>query len=122
MDSQLQNSYHILLDRKTRKISQGQLFPGPVWYIKRLEDGYYLAATAQEIGQGVKDQYAHLMASKDLIEWEDIYQFHHDGFPKRYFKFGVIGFPDGRQSSQSFYIFAEAIKGLDSKTALCSIE
>jgi len=122
MDSQLQTSHHILFDRKTRKISQRQPFPGPVWYIKRLEDGYYLAATAQEIGSGVKDQYAHLMVSKDLKEWEDIYQFHHDGFPKRYFKFGVIGFADGNQNSSSFYLFAEAVKGLDGKTALCSID
>jgi hypothetical protein len=122
MDSPLQNSHHIQLDRKTRKISKGQLFPGPVWYIKRLEDGWYLAATAQEIGPGVKDQCAHLMVSKNLSEWEDVYQFHHDGFPKRYFKFGVIGFPDGQQDSGSFYIFTEAIKGLDGKTALCSID
>jgi hypothetical protein len=122
MDSPLQNSYHIKLDRTSRRIHQHQLFPGPVWYIKRLTDGYYLAATAQEIGPGVKDKHAHLMISKDLIEWDDIHQFQHDGFPKRYFKFGVIGFPDGQQSSQSFFIFTEAIKGLDGKVALCAID
>ena len=121
MDSQLQNSYHIRLNRKTRKIEKKQLFPGPVWYIKRLEDGYYLAATAQEIGPGVKDKFAHLMVSCDLETWEDIHYFEHDGFPKRYFKFGVIGFADGPQSSDGFYLFAEAIKGLDGKTALCEI-
>ncbi len=121
MDSQLQDSYHIKLDRKTRKIEQKQLFPGPVWYIKHLEDGYYLAATAQEIGSGVKDQYAHLMVSKDLETWEDVYRFSHDGLPKRYFKFGVIGFSDGAQNSKGFYLFGEAIKGLDGKIALCEI-
>ena len=122
MDSQLQDNYHIQFNRKTRKINQGQFFPGPVWYIKRLEDGYYLAATAQEIGPGVKDQYAHLMVSKNLKEWEDIHKFCHDGFPKRYFKFGVIGFADCIQNSRSFYLFVEAIKGLDGRTALCSID
>jgi hypothetical protein len=121
MDSQLQNSYHIKLDRKSRTIEQKQLFPGPVWYSKRLEDGYYLAATAQETGPGVKDQYAHLMVSKDLEIWEDVHQFQHDNFPKRYFKSGVIGFPDGHQHSNSFHLFAEAIKGLDGKIALCEI-
>lgn len=85
-------------------------------------DGYYLAATAQEIGLGVKDKYAHLMVSKDLEKWEDIYQFQHDGFPRRYFKFGVIGFADGYQQSNSFYLFAEAIKRLDGKIALCEIK
>ncbi len=122
MDSQLQTSHHIKLDRKTRNITQGQSFPGPVWYIKRLNDGYYIAATAQESGPGVKDQYAHLLVSKDFKEWEDIYQFHHDGFPKRYFKFGVVGFAEGDQNSGSFYLFTEAIKGLEGKIALCSIE
>ena len=97
------------------------MFPGPVWYIKQLEDGYYLAATAQEIGPGVHDRYAHLMVSRDLENWEDVYQFKHDGLPKRVFKFGVIGFADGVQTSRGFYIFAEAIKGLDGKTALCEI-
>ncbi len=122
MDSQLQDSYHVKLDRKTRTIEKKQMFPGPVWYIKRLQDGYYLAATAQEIGPGVHDQYAHLMISEDLEKWEDIYQFTHDGLPKRYFKFGVIGFADGPQTTRCFYLFAEAIQGLDGKIALCEIK
>jgi hypothetical protein len=121
MDSQLENSYHIKLDRATRQIEKKKLFPGPGWYIKRLEDGWYLAGTAQEIGPGVKDDCAHLLISKDLEEWEDLHQFEHDGFPKRYFKFGVIGFPDGPQRSDAFYIFCEALKGLDGKTAFCEI-
>ncbi len=62
------------------------------------------------------------MVSKDLEDWEDIYQFRHDGFPKRYFKFGVIGFADGNQASDSFYLFFEAIKQLDGKVACCKIE
>jgi hypothetical protein len=122
MDSQLQDSFHIKLDRKTRKIEKKQPFPGPVWYIKRLEDGIYLAATAQEIGPGVKDGYAHLMASRDLETWQDVYLFEHDGLPKRWFKFGVIGFADGAQRSDNFYIFTEAVKGFDGRIALCAIE
>lgn len=121
MDSQLQDSYHIRLDRKTRTIEKKTAFPGPVWYIKSLSDGFYLAATAQEVGLGVKDRFAHLMVSRDLENWIDLKRFEHDGFPKKIFKFGVIGFADGEQTSKSFYLFAEAIKGLDGKTALCEI-
>lgn len=121
MDSQLQDSFHVKLDRKTRTIEKKQRFPGPVWYIKRLTDGISLAATAQEIGRGVKDRFVHLMVSKDLDTWEDLHQFRHDGFPKKVFKFGVIGFAEGAQTSQSFYLFAEAIKGLDGKLVLCEI-
>jgi hypothetical protein len=122
MDSQLEDSYHIEMDRKTRQIRRKQRFPGPVWYIKKLEDRFFLAATAQEIGPGVHDRYAHLMVSRDLETWEDLYQFKHDGLPKRYFKFGVVGFADGPQSAASFYIFLEALQGLDGKTVRCRLE
>ena len=121
MDSQLETSYHVVLDRKTRRVERKSAFPGPVWYIKRLSDGIYLAATAQEIGAGVKDNYAHLMASEDLETWQDVWRIEHDHFPKRYFKFGVIGFADGEQSRDGFYLFFEALKGLDGKTVLCRI-
>ena len=62
------------------------------------------------------------MVSKDLETWDDIYQFHHDRLPKRYFKFGVLGFADGYQTSNEFYMFAEAISGLDGKIAVCQLE
>jgi hypothetical protein len=121
MDSQLEDSYHVRMDRKTRQIEKISLFPGPVWYIKRLIDGYYLAATAQEIGPAVYDEYAHLLVSKDLANWDEIVKYEHDGFPKRFFKFGVIGFADGPQTSQGFYIFGEALKNLDGRSILCRI-
>jgi hypothetical protein len=115
MDSQLETSHIVVLDRKTRETRTGESFPGPVWYTKRLSDGFYLAGTACELGPGVKDKYSHLMLSKDLIHWSEVSRFHHDGWPMRYFKFGVIGFADGVQSSDSFYIFGEALNGLDGR-------
>ena len=33
----------------------------------------------------------------------------------------LIGFADGSQSSDSFYLFGEALRGLDGKTLRCSI-
>lgn len=121
MDSELERSHHIRLDRKTRVISRKHPFPGPAWYIKALEDGYHLAATTQETGPGVIDDKAHLMVSRNLQDWEDVYHFEKDLFPKRYFKAGVIGFADSPQSSDSFYLFGEALRGLDGKTLRCSI-
>jgi hypothetical protein len=127
MDSQLEPSHHVALDRRTRKIIKktgadgASAFPGPVWYIKRLADGYYLAATAQEIGPGVLDDYAHLVVSRDLENWAELHRFEHDGLPKRYFKFGVIGFAGGEQSSEKFYLFFEALKGVDGRIAECRI-
>ncbi len=122
MDSPLQDSYHVKLDRQSRSVETRSRFPGPVWYSKRLADGYYLAATAQETGVGVHDRFAHLMVSTDLEHWETIHRFEHDGLPRKYFKCGVIAFADGQQTSDSFYLFFEAIKGFDGKAALCKIE
>lgn len=122
MDSQLEDSTHIRMDRQTRTIQKLTVFPGPVWYIKRLEDGYFLAVTAQEIGAGVHDRYAHVMVSKDLMHWEDVHQFEHDGLPKRLFKFGVVAFADGPQTSRRFYLFGEALKNFDGKTIVCQLQ
>ena len=121
MDSQLETSYHIVLDRATEQIEVRQKLMGPVWYIKELADKGYLAATAQEIGAGVLDDQVHLYYSENLKDWTTIATFDHDGFPKRYFKFGVIGFADGRQSANSFYMFFEAVKGFDGKSIECSL-
>lgn len=122
MDSPVEPSYQIILDRKTGKTRKGKQFEGPVWYTKRLTDGYYIVSTAQEPGDGVLDDKVHLYVTKDLKHWEEIALFEHDGLPKMYFKFGVIGFADGQQSSQNFYMFLEAIKGYDGKSILCALD
>jgi hypothetical protein len=121
MDSPIENSYHIRFDRKDRKIQKMTQFPGPVWYIKRLMDGYYLAATACEIGPSVTTRYAHLFCSNDLKEWIEVLRLKKDNLPKKLFKFGVIGFADGEQSSKHFYIFTEGLEGFDGKVAICNI-
>lgn len=121
MDSQLELSYHIIMERSTNTITVGQKLMGPVWYIKELRDNIYLAATAQEIGEGVLDDKVHLYYSEDLKKWKTVKTFNHDGLPKRYFKFGVIGFADGEQTKDEFYMFFEAIKGFDGKSIKCSL-
>ncbi len=122
MDSQLEPSYHIIFDRETETIERGQKFMGPIWYIKELGKNSYLAASAQEIGDGVLDDKIYLYHSSDLKEWNIIKTFDHDGLPKRYFKFGVVGFADGLQSNHEFYMFFEAVKRLDGKSLKCSLQ
>lgn len=121
MDSQLETSHLVVYDRATRTATKKRAFPGPVWYTKRLSDGYYLAATACESGPGVTDEYSHVFVSTDLEKWAEVRRFEHDKWPKRYFKFGVIGFADGHQVSGSFYIFGEALRGVDGRVYECSL-
>lgn len=122
MDSPLQEVHHVKLDRNTRQIEIKQALPGPVWYSKRLEDGYYLAATAQEKGPSHKDKCLHIMVSCDLEKWEDIATFQSDLMPKDLFHYGVITFAEGIQTSQGFYMFFEAVKGFDGKACLCKLD
>lgn len=121
MDSPLAEVHHIKLNRKTRNISIGQAFPGPVWYLKRLGDGLTLACTVQEIGPSLKDHMAHLFASRNLTKWVEVAQFEHDGLKKGLMKFGVGAFADGSQNSDAFYMHFEAIRKLDGKVCLCSL-
>lgn len=122
MDSQLETNHLMRLDRATRRVTKLRSFPGPVWYGKDLADGVALVATANEIGPGVHDDRAHVFASRDLETWNEVVSYPHDRMPKRYFKFGVVGFADGAQSSERFYLFGEALSGLDGKVAECSIQ
>ena len=122
MDSQLETSFLCKLDRATGTLTRHQSFPGPVWYAKDLSDGWFVLATANEIGVGVKDKNCHIFASKDAINWQKVLSIPHDGWPKRYFKFGVIGFADGKQSSENFFLFAEAVKGMDGRAYRCQLE
>lgn len=121
MDSPIEPSYHIIFDRKTEAIEIGQKLMGPAWYTKKIDENTYLAGTTREIGPGVLDNNAHLYISKDLKNWEVIKQFEKDNLTMKYFKFGVIGFADGKQTLEEVYIFLEALKGLDGKSLLCNL-
>ena len=115
MDSPLQESCLQILNRRTKKIRQGRFFPGPVWYSKIFSDNSAIFQTSVEIGPAIKSNYASLFYSKDLINWREIYKFKKDIFPKKLFKFGVIAFSDGKQSSKDFLFSAEGLKKIDGK-------
>ena len=123
MDSPLEPNYLVRFDRRTGRIEKkGEQLPGPVWYCKETSDAFYLAATACEVGPGVLDAAAHVLVSHDLEHWSEAAAFAWDGWPKGYFKFGVVGFADGRQSSRDFYLFFEALRGLDGRAWRCLLE
>ena len=121
MDSPLETSFLQIFDRKTKKITEGISLPGPVWYSKQFYNGSGVIQTSVEIGKGVKDNYSYLFFSKDLINWESIAKYKKDIYPMRYFKFGVMGFSEGRQNPSKFPIHAEGLKGIDGKSLLFSI-
>ncbi|HEY4308554.1 MAG TPA: hypothetical protein VGN12_03790 [Pirellulales bacterium] len=121
MDSQLETSHCCRFDRKTKTLEKLQPFPGPIWYVKQTTDGWYVTASSNEIGVGVLDDCAHIFASRDALDWKPVYKSRKDRWSKRWLKFGVFGFADGPQSSQDFWMFAEALVGLDGRTFRCAL-
>lgn len=121
MDSPLEQSCHVRLDRATRCVERGQRFAAPVWYTKSLSDGWRLAATSVEPGPAVSTNRATVYATRDYSHWHEVAAFEHDGLSMKLFKFGVIAFADGLQSSEEFYIFGEALRGLDGSVARCRL-
>ena len=113
MDSPLEVSFIQRFDRKEGTLTKGVGFPGPVWYVKQLSDGVSLLQTSVEIGAGVSSNSSHVYASIDLENWHRVASFKKDFWPMPYFKWGVISFADGEQSSQDFAIFGEALDAFD---------
>ena len=89
MDSPLEEVRHIRLVRSSGEIIIGESFAGPVWYARRYGSFYY-ASSVQEIGPSHFDKNLHLYKSSDFKNWCDIKTFKYDGWPKGYFRYGVL--------------------------------
>ena len=111
MDCPLEAVHHIRLDRKTKQITVGQIFAGPVWYARDY-NGVALAASAQEVGPSHKDKKLHLYKSNNLTHWTEIATFDHDGLPKGYFRYGIMT----AVRSEEPMFSCEAVKRMDGKT------
>lgn len=121
MDSPIQKAYLQIFDRGNKTLTEGQYFPGPVWYSKQFEDGDAVLQTSVEIGKEVNSRYSKVFYSKNLIDWEEVHKFKKDLFPMPFFKFGVIAFADGIQSKDDFVFFGEALKNMDGRSAKASL-
>ena len=115
MDSESETSYLQVFDRRTRALTRGHAFPGPVWYGKRLAGGTALVQTTVEIGAGVRRRQACVFASTDLLDWREVARFDKDAWPPRWCRFGVVAFADGCQTPEDFVLFGDALKGLDGR-------
>ena len=122
MDSPLQPSQAVHLDRRTGAVELHASFPGPVWYGLEVSGGGYLVASTVEPGESVISNEASIYFSTDLITWSTLASFAKDRWPMSLFKFGVIGFSRGARSDGSFFVFGEALKQLDGRSVRCTIK
>jgi len=122
MDSPLEKVHIQSFDRITKSITQGQYFPGPVWYSKQFESGDALIQTSVEIGKEVKSKYAIVFYSKDLVDWKEVVRFKKDILPMPYFKFGVVAFAEGKQTYKDFALFGEGLDNFDGMAIRASLD
>ena len=122
MDSPLNESQSVRLDKKSGEIMLGQSFPGPVYYYTKTEDGLHLVCTAQEPGVSLTDNSVHVFASRKLKKWVNIGSFEHDGLDKRIFRFGVGVFPAGTYASNNVVISFDSVKKFDGKVVRVNIK
>lgn len=122
MDSPLRTSSLKIMDRKNGNIISGFSFPGPVWYGKHLNDGFFVLQSTIEIGPSIKTDKVKVFISKDLIKWKEIVSFKKDFWPMPYFKFGVASFANGYQTSELFCINLEGVNKLDGNSIFLSKE
>lgn len=121
MDSPLQPSMIVHLNRENHAIETPFTFSGPVWYGREISGVGYVVATAVEPGAAVVDGMAAIYFSEDLTVWSRIAEFRKDIWPINVFKFGVVGFSGGNRTDGAFYMFGEALEDLDGKAMKCRI-
>lgn len=121
MDSPLQSSQTVHFDRLTGSVELYEFFPGPIWYGLEVPSRGYLLASTVEPGDSVVGDEACVYFSFDLVNWTKMTGFSKDCWPMGLFKFGVVGFSRGESRDGSFYMFGEALEGLDGKSVLCMI-
>ncbi|MDC0083071.1 hypothetical protein OAI64_02510 [Schleiferiaceae bacterium] len=121
MDSPLEKSFQFKYNRDSGEISKLDFFNAPIWYLKRLDDGFYLAGSSVEKGEGVLTNKACLYLSKDLVNWEIVKEFKKDIWPMPYFKWGVMAFSVGKQTTKNFTLHFEGLQKVDGKSFKCSI-
>jgi len=114
MDSPLVDATLQIYDRISGELEPGQQFQGPVWYSKEFCDGVCILQTSVEPGAAVTTTSSKIYASEDYINWHLIAEYEKDRWPM-IFKFGVIAFSDGKQSSHDFLAFGEGLTGFDGK-------
>lgn len=115
MDSNIEQNFINMINRDGTGFKQILAVSGPVWYNKCFSDGSTVLQTTVEIGDGSKCRGAEILYSEDSEKWQKLALYQKDWWPMRLFKFGVIGFADGPQSSSDFLFFGEALKGCDGK-------
>lgn len=81
MDSEIEHSFLIEYNRKTKEISTMTRFNGPIYNIKKLNQNMYVISTVSEKCKYSNKKIAEILISSDLKNWNTIYSAKKDFYP-----------------------------------------
>lgn len=105
------DSFVIKYFRDTGQITEGQKFPGPIWY-STFKNGLFFLSTASEEKTSNK---VHVLISSNCENWKTIKVYDKDLFNKKYFLYGMVSFPIQPDSINKLLVYCEALKNNDNK-------
>jgi len=123
-DSPTIQNYIYRYVRQSGEIEKLVAVDGPIYYSTILGNGIKLFATTAEGDSEGKsaewDNKAHIWASQDGVQWEDIKSWEKDFLPY-ILGHGRILFADGNCGNDDLYITTEALKNVDGMLMHCKI-
>jgi hypothetical protein len=109
------------LDRQTRQVARLIEIQGPCHAIASLVDGTLLATTGVERGINEKDDLAHLWASRNGRDWEELMAWRKDLWHP-WLQFGVVRFPHGLETSREVHFTTYGVRGGGEAYLVATIE
>ncbi len=97
-------------DRAARRLEAIQEVQGPVHGSTQLADGTMVVSTGVEGGVNERDDHAHLWASRDGRQWQELASWQKDAWPFRV-QYGVIHFAHGQETSNVLCLNLRGLKG-----------
>ncbi len=120
-DTGLTTNHLMRLDRQTTQPERLIEIQGPCHAITSLADGTLLAATGVERGVNEKDDRAHLWASRNGLDWEELMAWRKDLWHP-WLQFGVVHFPHGLESRRDVHLTTLGVRGGAETYLIATIE
>lgn len=116
-DTPLENNYVQWLDPKTGGIEKVFPLPGSAFYSASVGE-YKVISTVVEPSKVNRCEHAMVFFSKDGFRWKELYRQKKDIWSMRYFQYGALVLPPGKNSKPYAYAYGQALEKNDN-TLLC---
>jgi hypothetical protein len=120
-DTEKENSYINVIDKKSGKVEHLQEIPGSCIYGTRFGK-WHVISTSIEYFEGQKYKDATLWISDDMLNWKQVYKARKDMWSMKYFQFGSIVLPRNTWENDEIIFSGQALEKIDNKVYIAEIE